>query len=246
MHTTTRTSAALLGPWLALVAILATTAAHAGPTATAREAALNGVWSLARPMGATLLDEQGKAPPLNATGRALHAQRKAQLAKGDASFDLSQRCKPIGFPRALWDGSPFDLQLQPHLVFMGFTWNRNHRMVNFGDEPPFLQVPRYYGTGSARWEGETLVIHSGLFNASSLLDRSGLPFSEQMLLVERYRPIDGGKSLDVQIQVTDAQYYDKPWNISLRFRRIPDGRIAEDVCQERSEFYKPLLKSQAP
>lgn len=235
----------MIAPVLALGALLTSIASHAGTTASPREAALNGVWSPTQSPGATLLDAQGKAPPLNAAGRALYTQRKAQLAKGDSSFDLSQKCKPIGFPRALWDGSPFDMQLQPNLVFMGFTWNRNHRMVNFSDAPPFLQVPRYYGTGSASWEGDTLVIHSGLYNATALLDRSGLPFSEQMMLVERYRSLDGGKSLDVQITITDGQYYEKPWIVSLRFNRIPDGRLAEDVCQERSEFYKPLIKTTA-
>lgn len=217
---------------------------YAGTTVSPREAALNGVWSLAQPLGATLLDNTGATPPLNEAGKKLYSQRKAQLAKGDTSFDLSQKCKPIGFPRALWEGSPFDIQIQPNLVFMGFTWNRNHRMVNFSNDPPFLQVPRYYGTGSARWDGEALVIDSGLYNANSLLDRSGLPFSDAMMLVERYKPINSGKALEVQITITDPQYYSKPWTVGLKFNRIPNGRIMEDVCQERSEFYKPLLKTQ--
>lgn len=226
------------------LSLAATLDAFAGTSETPREAALNGVWSLAGPATAALRDARGAAPPLNAAGRKLYAERKARLARGDTSFDLSQKCKPIGFPRALWDGSPFDIQVQPHLVFMGFTWNRNHRMVNFSQDPPFLQVPRYYGTGSARWDGDTLVISSGLFNASALLDRSGLPFGEEMRLLERYRPLDGGKRLDVQITITDVQYYEKPWTVALRFDRVPGGRILEDVCQERSEFYKPLLKTQ--
>lgn len=237
------TNVALARSLVILAAALVATA-QAGTTASPREAALNGVWSLAKPAGSTLLDAKGAPPPLNAAGKKLYAERKAQLARGDTSFDLSQKCKPIGFPRALWDGSPFDIQLQPHLVFMGFTWNRNHRMVNFSSEPPFLQVPRYYGTGSASWDGDTLVIHSGLYNAASVLDRSGLPFSEDMMLVERYRPLDGGKALDVQVTITDAQYYEKPWTVGLRFNRVANGRIAEDVCQERSEFYRPLLKTQ--
>lgn len=218
--------------------------AYAGTTVSPREAALNGVWSLAQPLGATLLHNTGATPPLNEAGKKLYSQRKAQLAKGDTSFDLSQKCKPIGFPRALWEGSPFDIQIQPNLVFMGFTWNRNHRMVNFSNDPPFLQVPRYYGTGSARWDGEALVIDSGLYNANSLLDRSGLPLSDAMMLVERYNPINSGKTLEVQITITDPQYYSKPWTVGLKFNRIPNGRIMEDVCQERSEFYKPLLKTQ--
>ena len=216
--------------------------ALAGTTATPREAALNGVWTLARPLGKELRDAKGAVPPLNAEGRKLYDERKAKLARGDKSFDLSQKCKPIGFPRSLWDGAPFDIQIQPDIVFEGFTWNRNHRMVNFSSKPPKLQVPRYYGTGSARWDGDTLVIDSGLYNTNSILDASGLPFSEDMMLVERYQPTNGGKGLDVQITITDAQYYTRPWTVDVKFNKVPGGRIAEDVCQERSEFYKPLLK----
>jgi hypothetical protein len=214
----------------------------AGTTATPREAAVNGVWTLAKPAARMLVDASGKSPPLNAEGKKLYDERKAKLAKSDLSYDLSQKCKPIGFPRSLWDGSPFDIQVQPDLVFMGFTWNRNHRMVNFSSKPPNLQVPRYYGTGSARWDGDTLVIDSGLYNTNSILDSAGLPFSEDMLLVERYKPTNGGKSLEVQLTITDAQYYSKPWTVKTVFNKVASGRILEDVCQERSEFYKPLLK----
>jgi hypothetical protein len=225
-----------------MAAAIVSVGAQAGTTATPREAALNGVWTLAKPVGKALRDAKGAQPPLNAAGKKLYDERKAMLAKGDTSFDLSQKCKPIGFPRSLWDGAPFDIQLQPDLVFMGFTWNRNHRLVNFSGKPPKLQVPRYYGTGSARWDGDTLVIDSGLYNGNSVLDASGLPFSEDMMLVERYQPTNGGKGLDVRITITDPQYYTRTWTVDVKFNRIPGGRIAEDVCQERSEFYKPLLK----
>ena len=227
---------------LCLTGVFAAAAAVVGPAATPREAALNGVWVLAKPASRALLDANGAVPPLNAAGKKLYDERRALLGRGDTAFDLSQKCKPIGFPRALWDGSPFDLQLQPELVFMGFTWNRNHRMVNFSKNPPKLQVPRYYGTGSASWDGDTLVVNSGLYNTNAILDASGLPFSEDMMLVERYQPLGGGNQLEVRITITDAQYYTRPWTVAVRFNRVLGGRIQEDVCQERSEFYKPLLK----
>jgi hypothetical protein len=208
----------------------------------AREVALNGVWAIAKPMGNKLLATGGQRPPLNAEGKILYAERVAKLAKGDTSFDLSQKCKPIGFPRALWDGGPFDIQVQPNLVFMGFTWNRNHRMVNFSDREPNLQVPRYYGTGSARWDGDALVVVSGLYNENSVLDSSGLPFSEDMMLTERYTATNAGKSLQVKLSINDPRYYTKTWDAVVSFTRVPNGRIQEDVCQLRSAFYKDLIK----
>lgn len=209
---------------------------------SAREAALNGVWTLAKPMGKTLLDASGNAPPLLPAGKALYEQRRAQLAKGDTSFDLSVKCKPIGFPRVLWDGGPFDIQLQSKVVFFGYSWNRNHRTANMSDELPDLQVARYYGTSSAHWDGDTLVVESGLFNDMTLLDSSGLPHSEEMMLTERYRPTNNGKSMEVRVKITDARYYSKPWEVLATFNKVPDGRIAENVCQLTSPFYKDLIR----
>ena len=216
------------------------TAWSAGPSA--REAALNGAWSLAAPAPKQLRTAGGGAPPLNAEGRKLYQQRQALLAKGDTSFDLSAKCKPIGFPRVLWDGGPFDIQLQRELVFFGYTWNRNHRTAAFSDQPPKLQIPRYYGTSTAKWDGDTLVVQSGLFNDATLLDSAGLPHGDELAIVERYRALDGGKQLEVKLTMTDPAYYTAPWEVSLRYQRVASGRILEDVCQERSTFYKELLR----
>jgi hypothetical protein len=227
---------------LTWVALLATcTVATAQRLPTAREVALNGVWTLASPVGAVLRTAKNVAPPLNVAGEAIYRERRALLAGADNSFDLSAKCKPIGFPRSLWDGAPFDLQVQRNLVFFGFTWNRNHRTANFSDQPPTLQIPRYYGTATVHWDGDQLIVQSGMFNTNTLLDASGLPHSEDMLLLERYRSLNGGKQLEVRLTITDPTFYTKPWNVALRYNRDPRGRIAEDVCEERSEFYKPLL-----
>lgn len=227
-----------------LASTVVASVAMAGAKATPEEAALTGVWQLSTKVGAQLKDANGKAPPLNAEGQKLYDQRKAALAKGDTSYDLSEKCKPMGFPRVLWDGSPFDMQvITSEAVFQGYTFNRNHRVfVEWSDKMPSLQIPRFYGTSSAHWEGKTLVVLSGMYNENSLLDRSGLPSSESMTLVERYVPGKGGKTMEVRLTITDEKYYTKPWDVSVKFKRVPNGRIDEDVCQTRSEFYKPLMK----
>lgn len=216
----------------------------AGPTATPREAAINGIWKMTTPSFKVLQDAKGAAAPLNADGKTLYNERKAQLAKGDKSYDLSVNCKPMGFPRTLWDGSPFSMQVvTDKQVFQGYTFNRNHRLITkWSDKLPKLQIPRYYGTSAAHWEGDTLVVQSGMYNENSMLDSSGLPVSDSLTIVERYIPSKDGKQMEVRLTLTDPTYYTKPWDVSVKFEKVPNGRIAEDVCQERSEFYKPLMQ----
>ena len=237
-----------LGAALFATASLAATTARAGVTATPQEAAINGIWKLATPGFKELKTVDGKAPPLNALGRKLYEAHKAQLAKGDDSFDLSgERCKPMGFPRVLWDGGPFDMQvLTGQQVFQGYTFNRNHRLfVTWSDQLPTLQIPRYYGTSAAHWEGSTLIVNSGLYNSNQLLDKSGLPVSNDLRLVERYIPQDGGKRMQVRLTIDDKTYYTRPWQASVTLERVPDGRIDEDVCELRSPFYLKLMPRSA-
>lgn len=225
----------------AVAALLAAGATSAWADTSAREAALNGVWAPATAAGKALLDVDGKTPPLNDAGKKLYEQRSAQLAKGDTSYDVSKKCKPIGFPRSLWDGSPFDLQVQPKLVFFGYTWNRNHRTAAFRDKLPAVQIARYYGLSAAHWDGNTLVVDSEGFNGNTLLDTKGLPHSEDMTLTERYEPSADDKQLKVRLTVTDPMYYSKPWDTVVTFNKVPDGRIKEDVCELHSKFYKGLF-----
>ncbi|MGC3982602.1 MAG: hypothetical protein QM808_15240 [Steroidobacteraceae bacterium] len=215
----------------------------AGPTATPKEAAVTGIWKMTTPAFKELKDANGKAPPLNEDGKKLYAERKAKLAKGDKSFDLSEKCKPMGFPRVLWDGQPFDMQVNTDKqVFQSYSFNRNHRLfVKWSDKLPRLQIPRYYGTSAAQWDGDALVIRSGMYNENSMLDSSGLPLSDSMVITERYIPSKDGKKLEVRLNIDDERYYSKPWDVSVKFEKVPNGRIPEDVCQLRSEFYKTLI-----
>ena len=222
--------AALCGAWLSLAL-----------AADNPEEALNGVWAPTAAVGHPLLDSQGLMPPLLPAARVLYQQRRTQLARGDSSFDLSVKCKPMGFPRVLWDGGPFDLQIQPKLVFLGYTWNRNHRTADVGTGAPAPQIPRYYGTSIARWEGSALVIESAGFKDTTLLDSSGLPHSDQLAISEHYSPDASGHNLEVHLRLTDPVYYQKPWNVVLHFHKVPDGRILEDVCEQHAPFYKGLF-----
>lgn len=203
--------------------------------------ALNGVWAPTRSAAQPLRDSQGARPPLLPAARALYQQRQAQLARGDRSFDLSLKCKPMGFPRVLWDGGPFDIQIQPKLVFLGYTWNRNHRTADIGTGMPSPQIPRYYGTSIAHWDGASLIVESAGFKDTTLLDSAGLPHSDQLTLSERYSVDASDHTLEVQLMLTDPVYYQRPWDVTLHFHKVPEGRILEDVCEQHAAFYKGLF-----
>jgi hypothetical protein len=213
----------------------------AGTTVTAKDmsAQFNGVWALDDAPVVQLHTNKGAMPPLRDAALKLYQQRIAQLAKGDRSFDPAEQCRPLGNPRLLWEnGWPFDIQVTTKRILIGYTWNRLHRLIDVTADEPGAVGPTYMGTSSAQFQGDTLVVRSTGYNDSVPLDAAGMPHSYDMTLVERYRLINGGKQLQVDIRFSDDKTFTQPWETTLKFKRIPNGRIKEDVCEVRLGLYK--------
>lgn len=213
--------------------------AASGIEAAAPSAKFNGVWQLEGPPMTQLRTTDGKTPPLREAANNFYQQRVAQLAKGDRSFDPSLQCKPPGNPRLLWEeGWPFDIQVTAKRIMIGYTWNRLHRLIDVKPGEPEAAGPTYLGTSNAQFEGDTLVVRSVGYKDSTLLDAAGMPHSYDLTMVERYRLINDGKQLELTLRFTDDNTFSRPWETRMKFKRIPDGRIREDVCEVRLGLYK--------
>jgi hypothetical protein len=162
------------------------------------------------------------------------------LAAGDKSFDPGEQCKPLGNPRLLWElGWPFDIQITDERVLFGYTWNRLHRIVYVAAGEPEVAGPTYLGTSHAEIKGNTLTVRSAGYHDTTLLDASGLPHSDAMTLTENYDLSADGNALTLRLRIVDDRNYTRAWNARVQFRRVPDGRIREDVCELRLGLYQP-------
>jgi hypothetical protein len=194
-----------------------------------------GYWRIAQHISA-LTTADGKAPPLNAAGRALYHQHAAGK-KGGKHPDPMNACLPPGTPRSLLVDEPFYHQIY-HVI----------RDV-FLDGPLQLPAPDdrdvlWQGHSSGRWEDGVLVVESGDFNGKEWLDDSGLPQSPDMRLVERIRRIDAS-TLEDMITFDDAKYYTAPWTARLTFKAQPAATLlVEEDCAEK--LLEVPLKEYAP
>jgi len=194
-----------------------------------------------------LLTADGKAPPLTADAAKLHAQRRALLAKGDASFDPTTWCAGPGMPRMLTMPYPFEIRSDNERIAFIHGWYRWFRIVDLGagtvDPPLSLTM----GFPTARWEGETLVIRTIGLTDATVLDASGLPRSEQMTLTERLRVLPNGR-LEDRITIEDPENYSKPWETVLTFHRDAQVKVQDDVCPDRLAKGEPaeLLTASKP
>lgn len=220
-----------------MMGLLVTAAGHA--VAADSSAQFNGVWQLNGKAITQLQTADGKMPPLRPEARKLYEQRIAQQAQGDRSYDPGLQCKPLGNPRLLWEeGLPFDLQVTAKRILIGYTWNRLHRLIDVQPGEPEIVGPTYMGTSTAQIEGDTLVVRSGGYHAGTLLDAAGLPHSDALSMTERYRLTSQGQQLELRIRFVDDTTFMQPWETVVKFKRVPNGRIREDVCQVRLGLYK--------
>ncbi|HTP40242.1 MAG TPA: hypothetical protein VMI92_11790 [Steroidobacteraceae bacterium] len=194
----------------------------------------NGVWRVETPV-VQLVTRDGKPPPLLPAAQKIHEQRMAQLRKGDRSFDATLQCKPMGEPRTAYDpeGGDFEILVNPAVVVFAHTWNRMIRFVYITKAAVDPIGPTYYGTANGQWQHGTLVVDAEDFHDTTLLDRSGLPHSEQLKLTERYRLLKGGAQLEEVLRFEDPETFSRPWEARVVYRRVPGAHIAEDVCIER-------------
>jgi hypothetical protein len=92
--------------------------------------------------------------------------------------------------------------------------------------------PSWTGESVGHYEGETLVVDTIGINSKTYIDNFRTPHTEKLHVVERFRMLDGGNSLEANIQVDDPGAFTTPWNAIQRWRRVEQGPMFERVCAE--------------
>jgi hypothetical protein len=89
------------------------------------------------------------------------------------------------------------------------------------------------------WDGETLVVTTEGFNDKTLVDDL-IPHGYDMTLTEHIHLKDAD-TLEDRITVADPEFFSRPWDTVVTYKRQPDVEFSEDVCLERLESGKPAL-----
>jgi hypothetical protein len=85
-----------------------------------------------------------------------------------------------------------------------------------------------------KWEGDTLVVDTvGI--KESVPGYQMLPHSAQMRITERIRLLTPDMLHD-QITVEDPVVLEKPFTYTLAYRRMPNYKMVEFVCENNREY----------
>ena len=152
-------------------------------------------------------------------------------------------CDPLGVPRVLLANHPFKVVQTPSEVILLYERSHDFREVYMdGREHPKDMDPSWWGHSIGKWDGDTLAIDSVGFNDRTWLDYQGLPHSDALHVVERYRRVDHD-NLRLDLTVDDPKAYTMPWSLTRNYKLKP-WDIGEEICTVSSEknFEQGIVK----
>lgn len=187
----------------------------------------------------------GGSIPFTEKGRQRYQENKRYLAK--RNFDeydyATARCASPGLPRLMLTPERFRIWQRPGLTVFQFEWNRLFRQVDMGGllkQTRIIEddelVGRSIPISKGRWEGDTLVVNTEGFAENTLLDNL-VPHGYDLKLTERLRLKDAN-TLENRITIEDAEYFTRPWETTVTYKRQPDGPFAEQVCLDNLPHIK--------
>ncbi len=113
----------------------------------------------------------------------------------------------------------------------------------------YLNVPHsadpklsWYGESVGHYEGgDTLVVDTIGMNDKTFIDDYRTPHTTQLHVTEKFRLMDGGKTLQVRFTVDDPGAFNTPWSGMQIYRRSNQGALLEAPCADNrgSPFYNP-------
>ena len=154
-----------------------------------------------------------------------------EVLAGKIAYTPGQSCKPSGVPYFMLAGGPLFFVQTPKEVLLITEGERSARRIYLNVPHSASVRPSWYGESVGKYEGDTLVVDTIGQTSKTFIDNYRTPHSEKLHVVERFRLIDEGKTLEVQISVDDPDTYNQPWKAVRRFNRT-QATLGEEICQE--------------
>ena len=164
----------------------------------------------------------------------LQAAREAD-AKGTPLATNATLCLPEGMPAMMGATFPMEiLQSRGQVTVIEEAFTQVRRI--FLDQPQKAiedVEPGFYGYSVGRWEGDTLVVDTVGIKES--VRYQNVPHSDKMQIKERIHLVAGNILWD-EITIEDPVMLEKPWAFTLAYRRNPDYKLLEYVCEDNREY----------
>ena len=186
-------------------------------------------------------------PILQPWAREELRKRNDHVLSGKPLFEPRTSCWPSGVPAFNLDVvMPTYFIQTADKVWIITTWDNQVRRIHLNVPHAANAIPSWYGDSVGHYEGDTLVVDTIGMNNRTFVDNFRTPHSTQLHVVERFKMVGGGDTLEVNITVEDPGAFTTPWSATQRFRRsdspdparrlplIEDLPLVEDRCAENN------------
>jgi hypothetical protein len=188
--------------------------------------------------------------------------RKANDAvlAGKVPFTARESCWPAGVPGfAVFSHIKlvYFIQAAKEVLMIQDDWQTRHVYLNVPHSAH--PAPSWYGESVGHYEGEdTLVVDTIGLNDKSFIDNYRTPHTDQLHVVERYKLVEGGKTLQLSFTVEDPGAFNMPWSARQDYLRVDKGKNAPDqpipmiegVCAESDSKFNyevaPIPQAEGP
>jgi hypothetical protein len=159
-----------------------------------------------------------------------------QVVEEEVILPAHSLCWPSGVPGALRMREPVQLLQTADMVTIAYQRDHQVRRIHLNgahsDDIPMT----WYGESVGHYEGDTLVVDTIGLNDRTTTDWYHTPHTEELHVVERYRIVDGGNTLEVRFTVTDPGAFTVPWSAVVHYRKLgEDAHFDEVVCAENNK-----------
>lgn len=188
-------------------------------------------------------------PALTPAAQAEWDHVRAEMKLGRVLQDSTAACVPPGTPRLMTRVYPIQWLRADKGYVLVHEYDHQVRWIYLdGRKAPVGDdlIPSFNGYSVGRREGRELVVETTGFKPQSeggwpVWIEPGVRVTPQLRLRERYRLLEGGRVLEVELTMTDPSVLARPWVAIKRFDRKPDVDLMEFTClaDENEVTFKP-------
>jgi len=174
-------------------------------------------------------------PNIKPWAKEVMKQENNKALSGGMPYSARASCMPSGVPAFMMAAvEPIHFMQTPQQVTMIFSGDAQIRRI-YLDVPHSADLkPSWYGESVGHYEGDTLVVDTIGLNDKTFVDNYRTPHTAKLHVVERYKLIDDGKTLQVTFRVEDPETFYQPWSAIGKLRRV-QMPMHEEACAENNQ-----------
>jgi hypothetical protein len=157
-----------------------------------------------------------------------------EVLAGKFAYTARSACAAAGVPGFdLLLGGILEILQSPREVTMIFSGNSETRHIALNVPHAANAKPSWYGDSVGHYEGDTLVVDTVGLNDKTFIDNYRTPHTDKLHVTERWRLIENGAKLEIQLTIDDPGTFNQPWQALRQYDRV-NRTFAEDNCSENN------------